>query len=68
MYEDWTKEELIRRIKQLEWNKNDLEKQVIQQYKEINGLNLRIKQELEPRIRAEASAYDRWIADPSNKI
>ena len=64
MYEDWTKSDLIYKIRQLQGEKRDLEDTIRSLKEENYHLKFRIDQELEPRIRAERRAYDGWVTDP----
>lgn len=66
MYEDWTKEDLIWKIRELKNKIEDLEGEVRQKDSEIDHLNFVIETELEPRKRAEAHAYDLFISTPRN--
>lgn len=60
-YVGWSKEDLIWKIYELEGEIDRLKKENSDQRMEISSLSFRIEQELEPRIRAERRAYDRFI-------
>lgn len=64
MYENWTKEDLIWKIRMLDNEIENLYYRIQDKDTEIDHLNFRIEQELEPRIQAERRAYDRWVTDP----
>lgn len=55
---------MLWKIRQLERENEDLKKENRDQYSEINHLNFRIDQELEPRLRRERRAYDNWVTNP----
>ena len=63
-YAGWSQQDLIRKINQLEREKEELAKENRDLRSEIQHLNFRIEQELEPRIRAEKRAYDSFVTTP----
>lgn len=63
-YDGWSRQELIWKINQLEREKEELAAENRDLKSEIQRLNFRIEQELEPRIRAEKRSYDSWVTSP----
>ena len=64
MYEDWDKNDFIWKIRELKRDKENLEETVRKLNEKIYSLEFKIEHELEPRLRAERNAYDRWVSDP----
>lgn len=63
MYENWSKDELIYKIRELKRKIEELENEKNQLYMEISSLNFRIDTELEPRLKAERRAYDAFVTN-----
>ena len=63
-FDDCSKEYLARKCRELSEKIEELESENSKQYDEIQHLKFRISNELEPRIKAEHRAYDRWATDP----
>lgn len=64
MYEDWSKSDLVWKIRELKREKENLEDKIRKLEDEMYHLKFRIEQELEPRLRAERNAYDGWVINP----
>lgn len=64
MYMDWTKEELIDKIRRLEDIIDTLKRTNADVERENYSLKYTIRTELEPRINAEKRRYDNWVTDP----
>ena len=63
-YFNWSREELIWKIEQLEREVEDLKNENKEQYSEISSLRFKVDNELEPRIQAERRRYDNWVTNP----
>lgn len=63
-YSDWSREELIWKIEQLEREIEELKIENKEQYSEISSLRFKVDNELEPRIQAERRRYDNWVTNP----
>lgn len=64
MYNDWSREDLINKIKRLQ---NELDDEKAKHRKigeEMAHLQFRVDNELEPRIAAEKRRYDNWVTNP----
>lgn len=64
MYDNWSVEDLKWKIRELKGRISDLEEENRTKDQEIDHLRFRIENELEPLIRAQRNAYDRWVSDP----
>ena len=64
MYMDWTKEELIDKIRRLEETIDTLKRTNADVERENYSLKYTIRTELEPRINAEKRRYDNWVTNP----
>ena len=65
MYDIEEKYEILtRKYEKLQREYENLKERFDKQYDELSHVNFRVKDELEPRIRAEKRAYDRWVTDP----
>lgn len=64
MYEDWTKEELISKIRELRREIESLKDELEGEKIKNNSLEFKIEQELEPRLQAEKRRYDNWVTNP----
>lgn len=64
MYQDWTKEELIDKIRRLEEVIDTLKRTNADIERDNYSLRYTIRTELEPRITAEKRRYDNWVTDP----
>lgn len=63
-YSDWSREDLIWKIEQLEREVEELKNENKEQYSEISSLRFKVDNELEPRIQAERRRYDNWVTNP----
>ena len=63
-YDDWSKEDLAWKCRELERQVEDLEESVKRLKSENDHLEFRINNELEPRLKSERDSYDRWVTDP----
>jgi hypothetical protein len=66
-FDDWSKEDLAWKCRELCDQVEDLKSENGKQHGEIQHLKFRIEQELEPRIKAEGRSYDRWISNPERR-
>lgn len=64
MYERWDREDMIRKIFNLERENEELRKELGSVRDERDDLSYRVKTELEPRLRQERRSYDAWVTDP----
>lgn len=63
-FDDWSKEDLAWKCRELSNEVDRLKSENDKQYGEISHLNFRIEQELEPRIQSEHRRYDNWATNP----
>lgn len=63
-YDDWSKEDLAWKCRELEREVESLEERVKELSSENDHLDYRIRNELEPRLQSERRSYDRWVSDP----
>lgn len=60
-YQWWEKEDYITYINKLETENRELKERVLELETDRDELSYRIRTELEPRIKEEKRAYDRWV-------
>lgn len=63
-YDNWDKESLAQKCRELEDENEQLKNKIEKQYTENDHLKFLVDNELEPRIQAEHRAYDGWITSP----
>jgi predicted nuclease with TOPRIM domain len=63
---DWEEKynSLLRKYNRLERENEQLKEKYDKTYEKLDHANYRISEELEPRIKSEKRAYDRWVTDP----
>ena len=61
-YDFYTREQLICEINRLNQEIVNLRSQIKNERDMVDGLEFRIKAELEPRLRREAASYDAWVS------
>lgn len=61
-YDFYTREQLICEIDKLNQEIVSLRDQIKNERDMVDGLEFRIREELEPRLRREAASYDAWVS------
>lgn len=67
MYEGWSREDLLWKIRELKDRIRELEEENRNYHIENDSLRFRIRNELEPRIEREKRMYDAWVTDPERR-
>lgn len=63
-FDGWTKEDVVSAYNDLERENDQLKEKVRSLDARLSHSNYRIENELEPRIKAEKRAYDRYVTTP----